>query len=672
MRSFLLVRTGFALGLAVAWCAVAAAQEPSIAPPPTRVVPYYVHSGPVMNTGRDVDMVFATVVTVENAAWLRLHFSDVALSGDPAANGAYLRITSTLDGASQYLNGESIAQWANTSAYFNGDTVLVELYAHPDTGPSTISIWQVWAGEPPQSGGPDSLCGADDRVLSSDPRCARHSVGCSSWLINDLNHQFMTAGHCGASSGHVMMFNVPLSTSSGQLVNPPPEDQYSVEPLSAAGQGVNGGIGNDYQYFGVNPNSNTGLQPYQKQGAAFTLADAPTSPTGQTIRITGYGTVSSPVSPTWNQVQKTHADAMASLTGTTVKYYPDTTGGNSGSPVIHENTGNAVGVHTHAGCTSGGNQGTAYQHTGWKNVINNPKGVCRTGSGTPGGPLFAIGDLANNFGTVSTTTGNFAKVAQGPAQMQGLAFNRNTGKFYGIDTARKLYEIDKSSGAVATLGTVGGTTATINGLAYDPVENKLYGIAQAAGQLLLINVASLSASNIGAATGGTVGALDYDVATGTLYGIDDAGGSKLVSFDAATGAKTVIGALGAGTTDCNGLGWVEADGNLYTIDAANENVYRVNKASGAATLVGSSGGLFGAAFAMGGEQQGTQVCTADLDGDGKVCQPDLGILLAAYGAGPGDPGYNAAAGNLAAPATVGQEDLGILLAQYGACGGACP
>ena len=33
-------------------------------------------------------------------------------------------------------------------------------------------------------------------------------------------------------------------------------------------------------------------------------------------------------------------------------------GGNSGSPVIHEETGHAVGVHTHGGCSSGGNHGT--------------------------------------------------------------------------------------------------------------------------------------------------------------------------------------------------------------------------------------------------------------------------------------------------------------------------
>jgi hypothetical protein len=71
-------------------------------------------------------------------------------------------------------------------------------------------------------------------------------------------------------------------------------------------------------------------------------------------------------------------------------------------------------------------------------------------------------------------------------------------------------------------------------------------------------------------------------------------------------------------------------------------------------------------------------CVGDIDGDGKTCQSDLGVLLATYGLCEGDPGYNPAA-NLSqsqpagcAPGVQGidQSDLGALLADYG-CGG-CP
>jgi hypothetical protein len=47
-------------------------------------------------------------------------------------------------------------------------------------------------------------------------------------------------------------------------------------------------------------------------------------------------------------------------------------------------------------------------------------------------------------------------------------------------------------------------------------------------------------------------------------------------------------------------------------------------------------------------------CKWDLDGDGVVCQGDLGILLAGYGT------------------IYSQSDLGGLLAEFGTCGGPCP
>jgi hypothetical protein len=47
--------------------------------------------------------------------------------------------------------------------------------------------------------------------------------------------------------------------------------------------------------------------------------------------------------------------------------------------VIHEATGNAIGIHTHGGCNSGGggqNSGTAGSHSGLHNAHANPRGVC--------------------------------------------------------------------------------------------------------------------------------------------------------------------------------------------------------------------------------------------------------------------------------------------------------
>ncbi|MEO1534732.1 MAG: hypothetical protein AAFS11_04115, partial [Planctomycetota bacterium] len=377
-----------------------------------------VDSGVVRNATDTTATVFTEVISVEGADWLRLRFDEVTLAGSKdAGNGSYLKITSLADGAVQFLDRTSAQQWGYTSAYFNGDTVVVEIVAHPGTGDNELSMSSIIAGEPmPVSG--RSICGsADDRVLSNDPRAARAlPIGCTAWMIDDSEHCFLTAGHCnpsGNSNINVLEFNVPLSDGSCSfqtgLNHPPPEDQYAVDPAS---QQTNGGLGtgNDWGYLGVFPNSNTGLLPWQAQGDWYTF-DPGMASSATAARVTGYGSVSSSLAPCeWNAVQKTHAGPFVSFSGNLIRYAMDTTGGNSGSPVIDEATGIAFGIHTHAGCTSSGgsNQGTWGGHPGVQNALANPTGVC-----LPQGPMFAFpGGLPNLIPQsgatieVSVTTGN--------------------------------------------------------------------------------------------------------------------------------------------------------------------------------------------------------------------------------------------------------------------------
>ncbi len=584
--------------------------------------PWPLDSGPLA-AAEPRQVVFQTRVTVPNAAWLRLQFANTQLSGViEEGSGAFLRITSLKDNAVQYLDAVSLGQWANTSAYFNGDSVLIELVAFPGTPASRVGLRAVTFG-PAEAMQADSICdGSDNRTLSSDPRSARHMpIGCTSWLINDTNHMFMTAGHCGTGSGDVMQFNVPLSSSGGGTIAPPPEHQYTVDATSS--RSVNGGVGNDYSYFGTFVNSNTGLTAHQAQGQHHVLAVTLPAAANQVTRVTGYGTTSSPVSPTWSQVQKTHTGPRVTTTGsTTLAYRMDTTGGNSGSAVEDETTGLAIGIHTHGGCTSSGgsNKGTMITHTGITGYLNTPLGICKTGVGTPGGDLFAVGDAANNFGTLNTATGNFARVGDGPARVEGAAYNPVLDVFY-ISTndtfanVRKLYSVSASGGVASTfIADLSGTTAVINGLAFDAGSQTLYGIAQATGALYTIDTGTGAATLVGG-SGGTIGALDFDGTTGTLYGIDDsAGASKLVSIDPATGAQTLIGTLGAGIADCNGLAAM-ADGSLYTINAATDQLLSINKATGAATVVGATGGLFAASYGMAAlVPNPTPACYANCDG----------------------------------------------------------
>jgi len=399
------------------------------------VVPVFHDSGMVANdstltaTQGMPTAIWSTTITVPGAAWLRLHYDAVLLAGSPhrGGDGSFLRITSLLDGAVMTQHMEHVRQWRFTSAYFNGDAVQVEILAAPGTGANLFRTVEVEAGHGP-SGAQESICGStDDRVLSNDARQGRLNVGCTAWLIDDCNHCFLTAGHCTGGS-NMVEFNVPLSTSGGSIQHPPPSDQYAIDASSMQSNG-GAGTGDDWGYFGVFPNSTTNLTPYTAQGnVSYTLRHT-IPPVSGNIRITGYGSTSAPVSPTWYLVQKTHTGPMVSYTNggannALVRYSTDTTGGNSGSPIIYENTGEAIGIHTHAGCTStgGSNQGTGSVHAGLQSALANPRGICATCPGL----TFTYGAALPTF--VSPAGGDTLRVTVG--SNAGFTPQPGTGTFH--------------------------------------------------------------------------------------------------------------------------------------------------------------------------------------------------------------------------------------------------
>ena len=371
---------------AVAWLVVvpANAQDVLLNPLTSHEVDVNVDSGHLFNNGDEVELVWTDVVEVEQAEWVRLKFDSLAL-GDDGLGGpsSTLKIISLEDGADQILNAKTAKQWRNTSAYFNGSAVRLELYAHPNSKLNHVHVIEATAGELPAGGQQRTICdGVDDRLPSSDPRgCRLLPLGCSGWLFNGRSNCLLTAGHCVVGNLQVVEFNVPLSNNNGSINFADPDDQYPVDDVSR--QGVGNGIGQDWGYFGVFNNSNTGLSPLQAQGDSYTLQAPPSVGGGDEIRITGYGSTSAPVNPQWNQIQKTQVGAYSSFGATTLGYRTDTTGGNSGSPVIFENTGVAIGIHTHGGCGNGGgeNAGTGSNHPDLQNALANPQGICISGVG---------------------------------------------------------------------------------------------------------------------------------------------------------------------------------------------------------------------------------------------------------------------------------------------------
>jgi V8-like Glu-specific endopeptidase len=336
----------------------------------------HVDSGLVRNTGDSLETIYSTVIRVPEALWIRLTFDDVLLSGSFLdETDSFLVITSLEDGAHQVLAARHLRQWRNTSAYFNGDAVRLEIVSHPGTGFNRVAINRLIANG--DASGLRTICGPDDdRVPSSDPRSGRvEPIGCSVWMIDDLGHCFLSAGHCVSSAFDVVEFNVPLSGPDGSRRHPSPEDQYAVDFESIQAEAA--GTGNDWAYFGCFPNSTTGLTPFEAQGESYFLVPPP-SAASQTLRVTGYGATDSSVPPSWNAAQKTHAGPYTGRFGSTISYRVDTTGGNSGSVVFLDGTGDAIGIHTHGGCgdSGGSNNGTASDYGPLQEALANPQGVC--------------------------------------------------------------------------------------------------------------------------------------------------------------------------------------------------------------------------------------------------------------------------------------------------------
>lgn len=333
-----------------------------------RQVPYRLSSGSLDNLAETSVVVFDKVVSIDDAPWVRLAFSRVEL-GD----GSYLRLTSLWDGAVQTMRPIHVDQWQNTSAYFNGPDVRIELIAGSGSRGNNIDIDRVYAGMMPTA--PESQCGpVDDRVASNEPARARLlDIGCTAAVYHE-NSCFITAGHCSVISlMDVVEFQVPLSNGNGSLNHPGPEDQYAVDTSTSVS--VNGGVGNDWGLFKVFPNTQTGLMPFEAQGARVNLAGVG-APVGDDVRIVGYGVDGG----TANQTQQESFGPITFSSATTLQYQADTEGGNSGSSVEHVQTGDIVAIHTHGGCSTGGgsgaNSGTAITNAGLQAALN---GYCDGG-----------------------------------------------------------------------------------------------------------------------------------------------------------------------------------------------------------------------------------------------------------------------------------------------------
>ncbi len=377
----------------------------------------------------------------EGATWLRLFFDQVML-GDRSS----IKITSTKDGATQTLTGAQLKKWNNSSAYFNGSEVIVTLQIATGEEGIGFTIKEIGVGEPEV--GEKSQCGSvDNRVDAADDAIGRIvPIGCTGWLIT--NGRLVTAGHCTGSRAQLIEFNVPKSNPDRSIVHPGPEDQYPIGGFVT--DYIRGRPETDWAVFTASANPQTGLTPIQAQGKSYNVVQ--TSP-GNSITITGFGTDTG----IDNQTQQIHTGPRVSVDNTFVRYQTDTTGGNSGSPIIDTNSGNAVGVHAYGGCSTSGSG----SNFGARATITNFWNALGLGGTTPPDDCVALdfNDYQISSFSNQDQAGNFS-IQNGGAS---LSLQNNTWKEISYNytvTANTVIEFEFSSTGQGEIHGIGFETNT--------------------------------------------------------------------------------------------------------------------------------------------------------------------------------------------------------------------
>jgi hypothetical protein len=322
------------------WISIAHGQAIPKAPR-GEMIAYHAESGTVSNSAATQVIAFSELIRIPGASWIRVHFSELDLSGSSS-----IRIVSQLDGEVQELEADGAAAWSNASAYFNGDSVRVELLAAPRTISNRLVVDRVeveffTAVEEAEEGasGQCGICGVDDRVPSNQNWSARLMPGGCTASVFNMCSCLVSAGHC-ATPGMVVQFNVPNSLSNCGLVNPPVADQFPI----VAYQYSYVDIGNDWSVLKAGAN-NLGQKPYDRYGQFRPIATTLAQP-GASIGIWAFGMDSNCIN---NQRQQHSSGIVNVVAPTTIQFSADLRGGASGTGVIHNGT--IVGVATN--CTSG-------------------------------------------------------------------------------------------------------------------------------------------------------------------------------------------------------------------------------------------------------------------------------------------------------------------------------
>ena len=146
-----------------------------------------------------------------------------------------------------------------------------------------------------------------------------------------------------------------------------------------------------------------------------------------------------------------------------------------------------------------------------------------------------------------------------------------------------IFELDKGN-AMKKLGRLTAALAFAL-VAGNATAGTLYTVNESGNVLESIDTTTLVKTTIGATgvAAGRFGDLAYDEVSGTMYWVAGRGNDNLYKLNLATGAATLIGSHGIG--DEFTLGW---NGTKLFGQSTSGNVYTFNTGTGAATLIGSN------------------------------------------------------------------------------------
>ncbi len=250
---------------------------------------------------------FLTQVTQPNTAFLRLYFK-----GTQLGEGSYLVLEGT-DGSRQELRQQDLENWHYSSAYFNGQSVNISLFAAAGekitVRVSELKITDEQAGPVRNARQAAGTLGTPTPTLSSISanltetypyakavgRFTNGSIsGSTGWIApNGAIVASDDAYNDHENSYDVIEFNVPPSVGT-TVLHPSPQDQYPllIRALPHSDQlffkkdgTISAGGGNGWVIFDPQPNG-TGLRPGERQQEYFRIA---TNPRNSTINEQGDG-----------------------------------------------------------------------------------------------------------------------------------------------------------------------------------------------------------------------------------------------------------------------------------------------------------------------------------------------------------------------------------------------